>query len=385
MISSFRIGGIIYRTLQGTADENERTLLEAWLSESEEHRRLFEACRAEGYLEERRAEHRLFEVEKGFRRFLRNKARMERRRRLTRWGSAAAGICLAAGLTLALWQREGSVEPESLPAVVQEIAPGKSAATLTLADGRQIVLGDSLSTKVREASAEIRIEAHQLNYSSQTPAEATVYNRMSTPRGGEYQLVLSDGTVVSLNAQSELKYPVAFNGKTREVQLTGEAYFEVAPDAEHPFIVKTGAMDIRVLGTTFNVRAYREGASQTTLVEGKVKVQAGREEHVLAPGQQLSRNERGEVAVREVDVEHYTAWRNRRFVFEDDPLEEVLYQLERWYNVTFFIQNESARELRFTGDLPKYENLDKVLKKLELVTYIRFVQGKDVITVRRDK
>ena len=157
MISSFRIGGIIYRTLQGTADESERALLEAWLSESEEHRRLFEACRAEGYLEERRAEHRLFEVEKGFRRFLRNKARMERRRRLTRWGSAAAGICLAAGLTLALWQREGSVEPESLPAVVQEIAPGKSVATLTLADGRQIVLGDSLSTKVRAESAEILI------------------------------------------------------------------------------------------------------------------------------------------------------------------------------------------------------------------------------------
>ena len=134
----------------------------------------------------------------------------------------------------------------------------------------------------------------------------------------------------------------------------GEAYFEVAPDAEHPFIVKTDGMNIRVLGTSFNVCAYREGQTQATLVEGKVKVWTGKQEHVLAPGQQLCK-------------------------------EEVLYKLERWYNVTFFIQNEAARELRFTGDLPKYENLDKVLKKLELVTYIRFVQGKDVIMVRQEK
>ncbi len=109
------------------------------------------------------------------------------------------------------------------------------------------------------------------------------------------------------------------------------------------------------------------------------------QEHVLAPGQQLSRSRDGQVEVREVDVSNYTAWRNQRFVFEDYSLEEVLYQLERWYNVTFFIRNESARELRFTGDLPKYEHLDKVLEKLELVTYIRFVQEKDVITVYREK
>ena len=242
-----------------------------------------------------------------------------------------------------------------------------------------------MPSRVQEASSEIHIQTHELNYSSQAGTEAPVYNRVSTPRGGEYTIVLEDGTRVSLNAQSELRYPVAFNGKTREGQLMGEAYFEVAPDAEHPFIVKTEGMNIRVLGTTFNVCAYREGKARTTLVEGKVKVRAGQQEHVLAPGQQLSRSRDGQVEVREVDVSNYTAWRNQRFVFEDYSLEEVLYQLERWYNVTFFIRNESARELRFTGDLPKYEHLDKVLEKLELVTYIRFVQEKDVITVYREK
>ncbi len=384
MTSSFRIGEIIYKTLQGGADEEERALLEAWLSESEEHRRLFDACRQEGYWEERQAEHRLFEVEKGYRRFLTRKARLERRKLAARWGSAAAGICLAAGIALALFHREEPATEQVFPPV-QQIAPGKSAATLTLADGRQIVLGDSVPSRVQEASSEIHIQTHELNYSSQAGTEAPVYNRVSTPRGGEYTIVLEDGTRVSLNAQSELRYPVAFNGKTREVQLMGEAYFEVAPDAEHPFIVKTEGMNIRVLGTTFNVCAYREGKARTTLVEGKVKVRAGQQEHVLAPGQQLSRSRDGQVEVREVDVSNYTAWRNQRFVFEDYSLEEVLYQLERWYNVTFFIRNESARELRFTGDLPKYEHLDKVLEKLELVTYIRFVQEKDVITVYREK
>ncbi len=384
MTSSFRIGEIIYKTLQGGADEEERALLEAWLSESEEHRRLFDACRQEGYWEERQAEHRLFEVEKGYRRFLTRKARLERRRSIKRWSAVAAGVCLAAGIALALFHREEPATEQVFP-TVQQIAPGKSAATLTLADGRQIVLGDSVPSRVQEASSEIHIQTHELNYSSQAGTEAPVYNRVSTPRGGEYTIVLEDGTRVSLNAQSELRYPVAFNGKTREVQLMGEAYFEVAPDAEHPFIVKTEGMNIRVLGTTFNVCAYREGKARTTLVEGKVKVRAGQQEHVLAPGQQLSRSRDGQVEVREVDVSNYTAWRNQRFVFEDYSLEEVLYQLERWYNVTFFIRNESARELRFTGDLPKYEHLDKVLEKLELVTYIRFVQEKDVITVYREK
>lgn len=380
MKSSFRIGEIIHKVLQDTADEQERAVLDAWIEESEEHRRIFEACRQEGYWEERQAEHRLFEVEKGFRRFLAGKARLDRRRLIARWGSVAAGICLLAGIALTLWNREESQKAEALP-TAELIAPGKSTATLTLADGRQIVLGDSLPIKVKEASAEIHIQAHELNYSTPTTTEAPVYNRISTPRGGEYQLVLGDGTRVSLNAQSELRYPVAFTGKTRDVQLVGEAYFEVAPDAEHPFIVKTGAMDIRVLGTSFNVCAYREGDAKTTLVKGKVNVRAGQEEHVLAPGQQLSKAPNGEVSIREVDVDNYTAWRNRRFVFEDDQLEEVLYKLERWYNVTFFIRNDAARELRFTGDLPKYENLDKVLKKLELVTYIQFVQEKDVIMV----
>ena len=384
MTSSFRIGEIVYKTLQGTADEEERTLLDAWLKESEEHRRLFDTCRQEGYWEERQAEHRLFEVEKGYRRFRARKARLEHRKFAARWGSAAASVCLAVGIALSLFHRKEPAAEQAFPPV-QQIAPGKSAATLTLANGQQIVLGDSVPSRVQEASSEIHIQAHELNYSSQAITEAPVYNRVSTPRGGEYTIVLEDGTRVSLNAQSELRYPVAFNGKTREVRLVGEAYFEVAPDAEHPFVVKTEAMNIRVLGTTFNVCAYREGKSRTTLVEGKVKVRAGQQEHMLAPGQQLTRSRDGQVEVREVDVSNYTAWRNQRFVFEDYPLDEVLFQLERWYNVTFFIRNEAARELRFTGDLPKYENLDKVLEKLELVTYIRFVQEKDVITVCREK
>ena len=248
-----------------------------------------------------------------------------------------------------------------------------------------MVLGDTLRASLQESGAEIRIEGDRLGYAGADSLAAGAYNRVATPRGGEFRITLADGTQVWLNAESELSYPVAFAGGRREVELRGEAYFEVARDAARPFIVKTAAMDVRVLGTSFNVCAYPEEQAQATLVEGSVAVDDGREERVLEPGEQLSRDVDGTVAVRKVDTEAYGEWRNRRFVFEDDLLGTVLGKLERWYDVEFFIQQASLEELRFTGNLPKYENLEEVLRKLEQTTYIHFERNGRTVVVSEER
>ena len=193
-------------------------------------------------------------------------------------------------------------------------------------------------------------------------------------------LTLADGTQVWLNAETELKYPVAFADEVREVMLTGEAYFEVAKNVSRPFVVKAGQLDIKVLGTSFNVKAYPSETQQATLVQGKVEVCAGNYSRKLQPGEQLNYSSEGP-EIRNVDVKAYTAWKDRRFVFNDDLLEEVIRKLGRWYDVEFILRDAEVREIRFTGNLPKYRNLDQVLNKLELTTHIRFVQDGRAIEV----
>lgn len=383
MKHSFQIARIIYKAKLGGLSDEEREVLEKWLETGEGHRRLFEEVCREDYLEERRKVHHEFDVDRGYRRFRAAVRILERRRRIVRWGAVAAVVCVVAGLSLIFMYRERTAEV-AMP-VVETIMPGKSVATLTLADGRQIVLGDTVYTKLQESATEIRIEGDRLDYAeSKAPAEV-VYNTVSTPRGGEFQIALGDGTRVWLNAQSELRYPVAFAGGTREVMLTGEAYFEVARDTAHPFVVRTGALDVKVLGTSFNVRAYPEEQSQTTLVAGSVAVATGSEERVLVPGEQLQRDVDGGISVRKVDTEAYVAWRHQRFVFDDDVLEDVLAKLARWYDVDFFVQHSSLEALRFTGNLPKYADLGEVLRKLEQTTYITFTQNGRTVVVSEER
>ena len=157
-------------------------------------------------------------------------------------------------------------------------------------------------------------------------------------------------------------------------------YFEVAKNVSRPFVVKAGQLDIKVLGTSFNVKAYPSETQQATLVQGKVEVCAGNYSRKLQPGEQLNYSSEGP-EIRNVDVKAYTAWKDRRFVFNDDLLEEVIRKLGRWYDVEFILRDAEVREIRFTGNLPKYRNLDQVLNKLELTTHIRFVQDGRAIEV----
>ena len=160
-------------------------------------------------------------------------------------------------------------------------------------------------------------------------------------------------------------------GKDRQVSLEGEAFFEVAKDSLKPFVVKTNGIDVRVLGTAFNLKAYPDEHQQTTLVRGAVEVVLDKQRVLLHPGEQVTCIDK-ELRIEQVDVRPYIAWKNERFVFENEPLEGVLKKLERWYNITVFIQNQRLKQMRFTGNLPKYENINNVLNILALTTNIKF-------------
>ena len=214
------------------------------------------------------------------------------------------------------------------------------------------------------------------------------YNKLTTPVGGEYSLVLSDGTKVFLNADSELKYPVEFSDGKRIVDLKGEAYFEVHKDSLRPFIVRMNGAEVTVLGTSFNVNTYEDdGQIYTTLVNGSVRVSSVKngQAEVLKPGMQSVMDvQSGQLTVREVDVEPYVAWREGRFVFRAMTLDLIMRQLQRWYDFEVFYQNPELKDYEFRGVIKRDMDLDKVLSVIKVTTNVDFeVKGKVITIIKR--
>lgn len=207
---------------------------------------------------------------------------------------------------------------------------------------------------------------------------------MKIPRGGEYKVILADGTKVWLNAESELTYPVTFTQDTRKVILSGEAYFEVTKDTARPFYVQTGDMEVKVLGTSFNISAYPESKRQTTLLEGRVAVTLHSQHVIIAPGQQVTETTKG-LEVREVNVKDYIAWREKRFVYENELLQKVLDDLQRWYDIEIFITSDKIRTLHLTANLPKYEDMAKILEIIEFATCVKFEVKDRAVIVRLNR
>ena len=248
---------------------------------------------------------------------------------------------------------------------------------------------ENLNRQLQESNG-TRIEAANgsLIYSDTTQSQETLYNEIAIPRGGEFHLTMADGTQVWLNADTRLKYPVNFNGKTREVFLQGEAYFEVAPNAEQPFLVNTTRGCIQVLGTAFNVRDYAEEKKVVTVLEsGKVRyTTAGKqqESRELRPGFLLEDVEGQHLHARQVNTRLYTEWRNGKYIFENASVEEIMSTLQRWYNIDVIYTDEKVKQLHFTGDLERYETFDVFLHFMETGGDIRF-QIKDNIVIVNKK
>lgn len=283
---------------------------------------------------------------------------------------------------------------EQIPQVAekpQEIAPGGNRGILTLSNGKQIVLADisakdTIAKEGEEDEVTIKMGANGVITYIINPntvaskADANLFNTLSTPIGGQYNIVLADGTKVYLNAVSSIKYPTQFNGDQRIVELDGEAYFEVAKNKSKPFIVKSGDQDIEVLGTHFNVHAYdNESVVKTTLLEGSVAVNYKNQKAILKPGQQSNVSDKfNKIAIKQVDTEAAIAWKNGRFKFDNADLKTVMRQLERWYGIKVEYRGDVS-DVRFNGGTFMNKNLSEVLKVLELSNIKFKVEGKTII------
>ncbi len=289
------------------------------------------------------------------------------------WWGAAALLVLAAGSYFWLQQQAA---PAAAPgndeiALQYDVPPGTNKAVLTLSNGRQIILDSAANgTLALQGNASIvKQDDGSLSYLD-TPGNNThevLYNTMSIPKGGQYQLTLPDGSRVWLNAASTLKYPTSFTGKERSVELTGEGYFEIAPDAHQPFLVKAGSLQVKVLGTSFNVMAYADEKSiNTTLLSGAVKVLQGTQEKTLTPGQQATvDNQTGLVTINETEAEQAIAWKDGMFRFSSSNMAMVLRQVSRWYDIEVVYQGKVPQG-HITGKVPRSMKLSRVLRVLEL-------------------
>lgn len=319
------------------------------------------------------------------------KGRVVKMRVLKAISSIAAILILAFSINLGYKTFNENGEYQTIEE--SDIEPGEPQAKLVLTNGEEINL-KSLNAKVINTGNVLITNAQGvLKYNSlkiDNQLEPTV-NKLVIPKGGEYQLKLPDGTKIWMNSGSELTYALPFSNTERRVQLKGEAYFEVTHNKQKPFIVETIYQDVKVLGTEFNVSAYPEDSNIiTTLVEGKVVVnspnnQLTQFEEFLKPNEQLMLDKETSVTVmREVDTYIYTSWKDGRFKFVNEPLESFFKKLSRWYNVDVFIKDESIKEIRFSGDLPRYKNMSNILKIIEEEMSIRIeVENNKVIYVSR--
>lgn len=303
--------------------------------------------------------------------------------RRSRWRAvaAAAAVILFGGLAIWLTQDQ-AVSPAPAPATSASgvALPGGDHAFLTLADGSVVQLDSLQDGALAVVGAGVAKQEGLLIYHTTSPeAVAPAYNTLSTPRGGQFSILLPDGSRVWLNASSSLYYPTAFTGERREVVLKGEAYFEIAHRPQQPFIVAAGDMQVEVLGTHFNINAYEdESQVRTSLLEGKVRLRSGQANSTLQPGQQASLGRgNGELKIREANMEQVVAWKNGLFQFEKAGIREIMRQISRWYNVEVSYAGKPT-ERAFDGKIRRSAELSKVLKILELSDVKFSVEGNHV-------
>ncbi len=383
----FRLAEIISRSIRGEISGEEQEALERWLAEDEHHRTLYASFQTEKFLETRTLLREELDWRGDCRRFLLRRKANRRRSLVIRWSRYAAVLLLL--LSVGLYRFVQSRQPAT-DEMVEELASIRHKALLTLEGGEKIVLTD-LNTHQSESQrgASIEIKDDRITYSGEdTFKEDVPCNSLETPRGGMYTIVLADGTRVWLNAESRLRYPVKFTGKRRTVYLSGEAYFDVQPDAGHPFTIISGSTEITVLGTSFNLRAYPEGDVITTLVSGSVQMseEVGGQSVRLAPGEQgIFSESDGKMRKQTVDPYLYTAWKSGRIVFRDMRLEELFANLARWYDLEVFYLQPAVKDIRFTGDIDRMESFHEILRIIEQNRRVHFsVKNRTVIITLRE-
>lgn len=334
-----------------------------------------------GYLKKQFMEYEKYSSQKAYCEFKERRGHSGRIR-IVRWVAVVAAVwVLALGVTL--WMTFGKKENVApLPVASKIIPAGEKKATLTLADGTEVHVEEITAQILQEKGMNIEYRNGEIVYhKSEEKTTEVVYNKLEVPRGGECMIKLDDGTKVWVNAETKLKYPVAFVGDRREVVLEGEAFFDVAKN-EKPFIVETSFGDVRVLGTAFGISAYAsESESYTTLVRGKVSVEReGIKPVVILPGEQVVTSKDGKMIKQQVDVEEFVGWKDGIYVFKEKSLGEIMKTLERWYNISVDFQEKSLVDLPFTGNLKRYDDINVFFDALTRTGDMKYrVEGNQVI------
>ena len=378
-----RLKKIIVKDILGSASGEERRLLDEWRNQSEEHQRLYEKLVSGSFLEKAVSDNN-----KALRRreWKRLEARIVRRRgrsvRLIRFRVVAAVCILALGIgAVGLWSN--SRQDRGGSPLAGSIRVGSPKAIVELAGGQQFLFNKDTTLRLEAQGIQLVSSRDTLDIIQPVIAgeRGEEYNVVRIPHGGEYITRLPDGSVVHLNAGSELKVPVYFGTESRVVWLRGEGFFEVVHRENLIFTVHTDKADISVLGTEFDVRAYTdEKEVVTTLVQGAVGVSSGRTYDRLKPGEQARIAGKGDVRVAEVDIYPFIAWKNGRMVFENERLEKIMAELQRWYDFELFYADPDVKEMHFTIDILKYEEISKVLNLMERMNKVKFTQkGRTVV------
>jgi len=306
--------------------------------------------------------------------------------------AAAAVVILLTGAGITFYQRDHNKSHAALAITYKnDVGPGTDKAILTLADGRKISLTDAPEGQLANPTgiAIVKMANGDVVYHVRDvkPAAANdltpQYNTLETPAGGQHRIQLPDGTYVWLNAMSTLKFPQNFLGlKERIIELEGEAYFEVAPNKEQPFIVRTDRQTIEALGTHFNIKSYKEDRSAaTTLLEGSVRSSDTRssQSSVLRPGDQLLTDDRNGL-VKQVDTLRVIDWKNGEFIFHNENIREMMREVARWYDVEVVFTDNATGHETFSGSVSRYDNVSELLKTLQLTGRVHFdIEGRKII------
>ena len=378
---------LIQLYLTGDLSEEEKVKLEDWIRGDSSRKRLFdEICEERNVVRDLEVYERVNKESAWEKVVCRGNIKLQHSPRRLGWYRWVAAVMLPVMVAAGYFIREMKRDSLQQGVEIASIEPGKSKAILRLGNNRVLEI-----TKERETHVDVAEGIAATNNSSgmiypeQVATGKTEYNVLEIPRGGEYTVTLSDGTVVHLNSGSELRYPVAFGAERREVFLSGEGYFEVVKDSVRPFFVNADKLKIRVYGTSFNVNTYDLENIQTVLVEGKIGIQTMNmnTEYMVKPGQlALYNQEKGTMEILNVDVQLYVAWKDHEFMFDDESLEKIMNRLSLWYDVDVFFQTASLKQLHFTGHLGRYDDISHILDAISGVTQVKFsVKGRTIIVM----
>ncbi|WP_292265348.1 FecR domain-containing protein [Butyricimonas sp.] len=385
-MNTWEIERLITKALLNDISEDEQRRLDEWLNASGRNRDFFEGLHSGKYLKRAVTDRNCVSRDDRWKRLRRETVAIRSRKIRSRVLRVAAAIIFPLMVGGMIWLMSDSKQGDSSTLLAhEEIKIGSSKAVVTLSNGEKVALFGDTTVRVNDGLAVMVNQKDTLNFMRNN--EAVVADNSFTviqiPRGGEYIVRLEDGTTVYLNSESELRIPVHFNSKERVVWLTGEAYFSVEHEKQRSFTVRTERADISVLGTEFGVRAYADEADLlTTLVQGAVEVKSESRVYRIVPGEQAKVDEAGNIEVKEVNVDDYIAWKLGRIVFVNARLEDIMRELQRWYDFKVSYSSPEQKELRFTMDILKYKEVSDIFDLMEKIKRITFVVEGNHVTLK---